>query len=272
MLTRKAFTLIELLIVVGIVAVLIALLLPAVRRAREQAQQVDCAGNLRQMGEAMHQYVTEWEYYPGCQVVGEAGGYAVWPTRLRHYMNGNQDIFSCPAHDGARWAYTPTAGVPVATAAQLGYGYRVGEMLLAVRTVPFSYAYNDWGAVDAGRRQPDAVGQQEGLGGDLPGHVGVKGTGAVTPGELPAARVRNPANMIAITDRDFTGNFDFDISPTEPPQYPGKTHRGGCNVLFADGHVGWYGLNDLILPSGRPTNPHERTIAQMWNNDGTDAN
>src|SRR5688572_917971 len=46
---RAAFTLVELLVVVAIVAMLIALILPAVRRAREQANGVACASNLRQL-------------------------------------------------------------------------------------------------------------------------------------------------------------------------------------------------------------------------------
>jgi prepilin-type processing-associated H-X9-DG protein/prepilin-type N-terminal cleavage/methylation domain-containing protein len=54
---RRAFSLVELLIVVAIMGVLVALLLPAVQQARASAQSAQCRSNLRQLGMALHQYV-----------------------------------------------------------------------------------------------------------------------------------------------------------------------------------------------------------------------
>ena len=58
---RKGFTLVELLVVMGIVAVLAALLFPVLTTALGKAKQTQCMSNLRQLGLALHMYVMDWD-------------------------------------------------------------------------------------------------------------------------------------------------------------------------------------------------------------------
>src|SRR5271168_3611875 len=84
---RKAFTLVELLVVIGIIALLISVLLPALNRAREQANMIACSSNLRQIGQMCQIYTAEnngylpygWaEMLPGTENRGVFNGW--WDT------------------------------------------------------------------------------------------------------------------------------------------------------------------------------------------------
>ena len=74
--TRRAagFTLVELLVVIGIIALLISILLPSLNRARDAAKTVQCLSNLRQIGNALHMYASQYKGHVVATYADLAGG------------------------------------------------------------------------------------------------------------------------------------------------------------------------------------------------------
>lgn len=154
------FTLVELLVVIGIIALLISMLLPTLNRARESARTVACLANLRQIGLAAISYANTYNgYLPHGNVTN---GYknnhdpnytaapVTWHQFLDAFMTGEDlkaspkvnGIFRCPSAtiDGGNWHYSAPARVMVQMGTKdasdrpylFSRARRATEMLLAV--------------------------------------------------------------------------------------------------------------------------------------------
>lgn len=89
------FTLVELLVVVAVIAVLLALLLPALSSAKDKVRQLQCSGNLKQIGIGLYLYVSENnDYVPNWTIYNKL---AIAATGKFKGGTGKDKILSCPA-------------------------------------------------------------------------------------------------------------------------------------------------------------------------------
>lgn len=159
---KRAFTLVELLVVIGIIAVLIAMLFPTLSRAREHARRVVCASRLKQLAAANHMYANENKgaFVPGSRDAGDADEHCIWISHEAYdafvSYGGSATLLACPnleeqlpvdAASGIGWVigYNYLAGHPKVMATR---GWTSPLKAIESGSLPMWCDLDDWSPTD----------------------------------------------------------------------------------------------------------------------------
>jgi prepilin-type processing-associated H-X9-DG protein/prepilin-type N-terminal cleavage/methylation domain-containing protein len=212
-----AFTLVELLVVMAIMAVLAALLLPALSRSKAKARQIVCLGNLHQLGIGLQNFVAANHAYPSIIGPTNSDNPGWWISQLASGGFGNSKPLANLMQEGV-W-HCPSAPYVISDGSQLfcSYGYNV-----------------------SGVAPTEGITNELGLAGSyVPGAPSILplDRGAFVP--VKETEVKAPADMMAIGD-SMDGALTFDRQDINHLNLHGRAtarHQSRVNVLFCDGHV-----------------------------------
>lgn len=214
-----AFTLIELLVVIAIIAILAAMLMPALSRAKQRAWTISCTSNLRQVGLAMRMYCDDNnQFYPesGSDIHWGETDHGTekpsWMEQISSYA-GSTNVFNCPGN----------------------------QQLPLNMQGPFNYFNGDRAAYVASGSGSESrhFAPVKSTRISFPGAYVLSGDTCGIPNETSGEGEGGHFDKLDADKDDYSQNCVGGITNGSPFEL-WQVHSLGQNILFADGHAKWY--------------------------------
>lgn len=226
----RGFTLIEILVVLGIIVLLSSILLPAMGRARESGRRTACTSNMRQLGMAFLQYVQDAnERLP----IAYDGQYGPGKTGAWTYYSVFGNATDKPVFDptqGSLFSYVRAAAIYICPSDTEG------------RTSGQSYAANSC----VFRKVASGAGECSANAADGDCRIGKRLTSFRAPAEwmLLNEEARNPDDPTSSTDDGYL-NLKYSGDADSYQNTFSQRHFEGSVLTFMDGHSKWYPVGDI---------------------------